>query len=318
MTGTLWLKLLRDLRWPLLIVGLLLMTFEIFWVLVTKRVTTELAPLLDAVTIPQSGFDFFEDYLFRGPGEAFQAMLGGDGISFQDPSQLITIGYIHPLLQTILCIWAVGRASGAIAGEIDRGTMELLLAQPMSRTRIILAHLAVDLTVIPVLCLCMLAGTYLGVWLAGPFEVNLDVLDDFPTNPFIQKPDEARVLLVATDHIAIGLWNTASLLFALSGITMWLSAIGRFRWRVTAWAVLLTLLQFVVNVLGELYKQIAFLRPFTVFYYHRPQKIMLQRDWNADFFGVDVNVIGVLIGVGMVGYLLAWFRFCRRDIPAPL
>ena len=48
---------------------------------------------------------------------------------------MLSIGYVHPLMQTIFCIWAVGRASGAIAGEMDRGTMELLLAQPLARGR---------------------------------------------------------------------------------------------------------------------------------------------------------------------------------------
>ena len=46
---------------------------------------------------------------------------------------MLSIGYVHPLVQIIFCIWAVGRASGAVAGELDRGTMELLLAQPLSR-----------------------------------------------------------------------------------------------------------------------------------------------------------------------------------------
>ena len=39
---------------------------------------------------------------------------------------MLSIGYVHPLVQTIFCVWAVGRASGALAGELDRGTMELL------------------------------------------------------------------------------------------------------------------------------------------------------------------------------------------------
>jgi ABC-2 type transport system permease protein len=71
--------------------------------------------------------------------------MGGESIQLDQVMDMLTIGYVHPLTQTILCIWAIGRASGAIAGEIDRGTMELLLAQPVPRSRVVLAHLAVDL-----------------------------------------------------------------------------------------------------------------------------------------------------------------------------
>ena len=57
-----------------------------------------------------------------------------------------------------------------MAGELDRGTMELLLAQPLSRPRLILAHFGVDLVVIPLLCLSLWGGTCLGTWLVGPIR----------------------------------------------------------------------------------------------------------------------------------------------------
>src|SRR5262249_59662561 len=82
------------------------------------------------------------------------------------------VGYVHPRRHTLVCMWAIGRAAGAISGEIDRGTMELLLAQPVPRWRLILAHGCVDLIVIPILCLSLWAGTGLGSWLVGPIEIR--------------------------------------------------------------------------------------------------------------------------------------------------
>src|SRR5262249_34363183 len=70
------------------------------------------------------------------------------------------------------CVWAVGRAAGAIAGEIDRGTMELLLAQPLARARLVLAHLLLDAVTIPVLCLSLWAGNWVGAWLITPIRVQ--------------------------------------------------------------------------------------------------------------------------------------------------
>ena len=45
--------------------------------------------------------------------------------------------------------------------------MELLLAQPLPRYRLVLAHLAVDLLTIPLLCVSLWAGNWLGAWLVG-------------------------------------------------------------------------------------------------------------------------------------------------------
>ena len=39
-------------------------------------------------------------------------------------------------------------AAAAVSGELDRGTLELLLSQPVPRNRLILAHFLVDLVVI--------------------------------------------------------------------------------------------------------------------------------------------------------------------------
>src|ERR1700676_172488 len=85
---------------------------------------------------------------------------------------LLSIGYVHPLMQTIFCIWGIGRAAGAIAGEIDRGTMELLLAQPVPRSRLVLGHLGVDCVIIPILCLSLWAGTWIGVWMVSPIQLR--------------------------------------------------------------------------------------------------------------------------------------------------
>ena len=86
-----------------------------------------------------------------------------------------------------------------------------------------------------------------------------------------------------------------------------------------------TLVQFLINVLGQLWDKIEVLRPFTVFYYYQPQQLLLQHQWTVDIGTCwrlsqpfPVNMLGVLAGVGAAGYGLAWWTFCRRDLPAPL
>src|SRR5579871_3928248 len=277
--GSLVAKLLRDVRWPLLGVLLLLAGFECLWVKITQRIAGQLLPLLmglaSAWPISKSQL---ENTLFEGPGKIMRTLMGGENINLEKARDMLSVGYVHPLVITILCIWAMGRASGAIAGEIDRGTMELLLAQPVRRSRLILAHLGIDLLTIPLLCLSMWAGTMLGVWLVGPIELSSEDLKRFPF-PVQLDPEALRLDPVI---FGPGLWNVAALVFAVSGYTLWLSAGGRFRYRVLGVAVLLTLVQFLVNVIGQMWDAVAWLRPFTVFYYYQPQQIILQHRWTVD------------------------------------
>jgi len=321
--GALIAKLLRDVRWPLLGVLLLLGGFECLWVKITQRIAGQLLPLLtgmaSAWAISRSQL---ESTLFEGPGKIMRTLMGGENINLERAMDMLTVGYVHPLVITTLCIWAIGRSSGAVAGEIDRGTMELLLAQPIRRPRLILAHLCVDLLTIPLLCLSLWVGTGLGVALVGPIELTGEELKRFPF-PVHVNPDALRL---DPQAIGPGLWNVAALVFAVSGYTLWLSAAGRFRWKVMGTAIFLTLLQFLINVVGQLWEAVGVLRPFSVFYYYQPQQIILGHRWSVDLGAVwnhgqplcALHVLAVLGGVGVVGYGMAVWTFSRRDLPAPL
>jgi ABC-2 type transport system permease protein len=301
MTGTLVRKLCRDVRLALVIVALLLAAFQCLWVKIVQQLSGHLLPMLMWLAGGRnvSGVEV-ERFIFQGPGRIMQTLMGGQEISLFRPTDMLSIGYVHPLVQTILCVWAIGRASGAVAGEIDRGTMELLLAQPLPRYRLILAHLVVDGLTIPLLCLSVWAGNWLGAWLVGILEIG--------------AARESSRLLVDPRIFAPALVSVAALLFAVSGYTMWLSSRGRFRGRVLGLAVLITLLQFLINAVGQLWDAIAWLRPYTVFFYYQPQRAILGRGTLAD----ELASAGVLFAVGAAGYALALWTFCRRDLPAPL
>src|SRR5262249_17618199 len=154
---------------------------QTLWVKITQRTSGELIPLFLGLASAQkmSPLDL-EAILFRGPGKIMQTLMGGDNIKLENAMHMLSIGYVHPLMQTLFCIWAIGRAGGAISGEIDRGTMELPLAQPVPRWRLILAHGCVDLLAIPVLCLSLWAGTAFGAWVVGPIEIKQEDLAKIP------------------------------------------------------------------------------------------------------------------------------------------
>jgi ABC-2 type transport system permease protein len=336
MTLTLIRKLLRDVRLPLLLVCALVLLFQLLWARITHRVVGEIAPYFAYLTGGPEGIKDFLSIIFAGPGKIIQTVIGGESIQLDRTMDMLSIGYVHPLMQFIFCIWAVGRASGAIAGEIDRATMELILSQPLPRSRLVLAHLLVDLITIPLICLSLWGGNWLGYWLLGPVEIKepppevqhmaaLSPLNRLggPKEP--PRPDPARLQI---DPMAFGpaLPAVAALIFAVAGCTMALSARGRFRWRVLGTAVFVFLIMFLLNLIGQMWEEgFGWARPFTVFYYYQPQQIILDHSWGVALHlwpgseGV-VRVPGpaVLLTIGVCGYALALAIFTRRDLPAPL
>jgi ABC-2 type transport system permease protein len=344
MTWVLVRKLLRDLRTALIVVALLVGGFQCLWAKITARILGELQPYFTQLASfgGKSARDV-EDEVFKGPGKIIRNIIGGERVNLDQAMDMLSIGYVHPLMQTIFCIWAIGRASGAIAGELDRGTMELLLAQPLPRSRLILAHFCVDLVTIPVLCLSLWGGTCLGTWIVGPIRPEVpefkppDATHVLKLGPFeyevrgklpIQKEsEEEQRERLAIHPLAFGpaLWVVGGLMFAVCGVTMAMSAAGRSRWRVMGWAVFLTLLQFLVNLVGQMWEPIKPFRPLTIFYYYQPQQVILGKPWTVTVLEGSggqalwsVPMLPVLFGVGLIGYFVALRTFCRRDLPGPL
>lgn len=320
-------KFARDVRPALAVICLLLFLFSALWVKIAQRVTTEISPVFNVVMkLGMPGVDpkKVEKVLFKGPGRVSQAVLGGSDIQFERPQDFLAVALLHPVVLILVCIWAVGRSAGAVAGELDRGTMELLLSQPVPRSRLLLAHLIVDLGAILCICLTVIIGTQAGLAMVGPFVVDYSVLKEISDR--IPIPETAEVMEVTGRPQVPALSNLAALMFAVSGVTMALSAAGRSRWRVIGLAVLIVMTMFTANVVGQLWDSAAFLRPFTLFYYYQPQRIMLKDQWTADLGEVwnheqpllEVPIVGVLFAVGALGYLAAWRIFTRRDLPAPL
>lgn len=327
MTFVLVRKLLRDVRLPLLVVCLLLFAFSAFWVKIAQRVTAEIAPFFNGIAaVSKVNPKLFEEIVFKGPGRVSQSVLGGAEIRFERPTDFLAVELLHPVVLILVSLWAVGRAGSAVAGELDRGTMELLLSQPVPRDRLILAHLIVDAVVIPAVCLSVFAGTHAGLWAVGPFAIDYTVLDKLPKNSLVTIPRGPDVLPVDVSRQPFALVNLAALMFAVSGLTIAISAAGRNRWRAVGFAAFVVVGMFAVNVLGQLWEPAGYLRPATVFFYYQPQKVWLKESWAAELGEAwaggeplcGVPVLPVLVGVGLAGYLVALRVFVRRDLPAPL
>jgi ABC-2 type transport system permease protein len=248
-----------------------------------------------------------------------QSVIGGDQLKFQKAQDVLSIGYVHPLMQVLFCLWAIGRSAGAIAGEIERGTMELLLAQPVPRWRVVVAHFLADVLLIPILCLSLWGGLWFGITLVGELHPDPEAFKALPMPP---KEVDPEILKMDVSAFGAPLLNVAAFLFAVGGLTMWLSAAGRSRWRVIGFAALIMVIQFIMNIIGQIWDTVSFLRPLSLFYYYQPQQIALRGSWSVplDPIGrhIHISMVFVLLAVGAAGYGLALRTFVRRDLPAPL
>ena len=106
---TLVLKLLRDLRLTLFVTASLLCLFQIFWTKIMERIIAQLAPFFYGMA-GYSGIDVkqVEKVVFDGPGKLIRSIIGGETIDLNNAMDMFTIAYVHPLVQTIICIWANG------------------------------------------------------------------------------------------------------------------------------------------------------------------------------------------------------------------
>jgi ABC-2 type transport system permease protein len=322
MTLVLVRKLLRDVRWPLVVVWVILFAFSLLWVKVAQRISTEISPLMNAImTRGNVNPKVFEQVMFKGPGRVTQSMMGGADVRFDRPNDFLAVELLHPVVLILATLWAVGRSASAISGELDRGTMELLLSQPIPRSRIVVAHFLTDCLVIPLLALSIALGTRAGLAAVGPFTVDRSMLDQLL--PGVTFPNAPTVLNVDASRQWLAILVVASLLFAMSGVTIFISSCNRSRWRTIALAAMVMLGMFAFNILGQLWDTAAVLRPCTLFYYYQPQKVWLKGEWFVNLneawpWNVSLPGIAVLLTVGSVGYIGSYIVFTRRDLPAPL
>ena len=196
---------------------------------------------------------------------------------------LLAFGWNHPIAQAIGAAVAIVLAAGAVAGEAESGAIELLLSQPLSRGRYFAAQAGFAVGALALLSLAGLGGTLLGqrVFHVEPFS-----------GPALVRLGADFLLLQC----------------AWFGITLLFSAFGREGGRVASAGFLVALASYLVQVIAQLWERAAFLAPYTLQHYFRPQDILVKGEGIA-------RPVGVLLAVTLVTTAAAWWRFRRRDLP---
>ena len=207
---------------------------------------------------------------------------GGDILSLPGT---IALGFIHPIAVALVLVFALGFAVTAVAGERQRGTLEVLLARPLSRRRIYLTLLIATVLFVALAIAAQVLGIVIGSSLSG----DIGEL----------RPERLALM-----------WLNGVLVFAALG-SVGLATSVSFDRLTPALALSLTfiLISYFLHVLGSMWTAARGLQPWSLFYYLDPKGALSGTMTSGDWL--------VPLGVFCVGLVVALVVFPRRDLAAP-
>ena len=208
----------------------------------------------------------------------------GSGSLFTLPGA-ITLGLQHPLGISMIAIFAVGASATAVAGERAGGTLEVLLARPISRLSLYASILVALLIAAAIVLLAILGGMIGGSAIQG-----------------------------ITDEIDLGLMP----LVALNGFGLW-AAFTTFGMAASVSfdrpgpAIGLSLAYLIANyfleILGSLWTDAAWTQDYSLFHHFNPGQIL-----TGELQPLDLVIV---FAAAVVPIVYAIMVFPRRDLAAP-
>ncbi len=217
------------------------------------------------------------DEIMKNP--AFQALLGKtpDFTSFDGFMSMEAFG----LTSLVICGYVGFLTASFLAGEIEMKTIDLLLAQPVTRVRLVIDRYGALVPVIVLLVLAMLAGVFIGTK-----YMNIDA---------------------SYQWFACALAFMGLFMLAFGAISLFISAImsdGRIAGIVSLG---LLIVMYFMETVGESVEKLAIVRSLSLFHYARYSEILVYHD-------LSIVNIAVLIGIAIAFVALAVIAFRRRDI----
>ena len=235
------------------------------------------------ITATLGSFEADLDTLFDVTPDAFKAMLKTQDVAGADlDAFLAAAAYRHPLFLIILLAFIIASAAGAMAREIERGTVFFLLARPIPRSHLPLARLGAMLLGL----LLFLLLYYLGI--AGGV-LAFDLSD------------------VSLSSLFLVLANALFLTLAIGGYCFLVSALASEGGTAIAIATGISIISFFLDYLASLWDAAEFLGPLSVFHYYDPVSTVIDG-------AVPLLHLSVLGSVALAGFAAAVLAFQRRDI----
>jgi len=265
-SGPIWGRIWRDYWYITLIACGTLLAFH--WLVVTF--------------LPLYNLRYKFTYIKNLP-DIVKAMIGQDILDIISTTSIGSFAYIHPVTLAILVAFAVMMPSWMLVGQIDRGTIELLLSTPTSRRRVVSTTILAGFAGGILLIGAMLIGTWIGVQRTRLPE------------PYMFKP----IICVAV--------NLYALYLLMLSISVFFSSITSIRGMAVGWAMGAAVAAYLIHFLSEWWpviEKISFLGPL---YYFRPIKITTGR------YDPTWDIAILLIASGVL-FITSTIWFSKRDI----
>ena len=225
----------------------------------------------------------FKDLMASGLIPRQMAEFGGGDIFSLTGS--VALGFIHPFAVALNLVFSVGFAGAAIAGERQRGTLEVLLARPISRRRAYATAFAAAALFVAVTVAGLTAGALAGTVATG------------------------RVDELGPGNLPV-LWLNALLLYgAFASVALAASVSFDRLTPALGVALAFVLVSYFFEALGSLWPDASFLQAYSLFHY---------LDARADLSGTPAaSGFAILAAVIVACVAYALVVFPRRDLGAP-
>ena len=255
----------------------------------------------------------------------------------------ISLAYQELIVIMCVAVWSIARGSDVVSGEINRGTMEMLLAQPFSRGKILATQSFVALSGCALLSLSAWGGTCAGVLTTAvkepvatklqlPFYVpgvGTEVTLPLPTTKTVRIPMRQRVDMRLFFPATVNLFCLGVM---ITGLSTLMSSWDRYRWRTIGLVSGILIAQLILKIAGMALEELHPLTYLSLLSAYEPESHVRLADVSPELMssmwlaGEDGQFKGfgplahdlLLFGVGSISFIAASAIFSRRDLPAPL
>jgi len=255
----------------------------------------------------------------------------------------ISLVYDELIVVGCVSLWAIARGSDCVSGELGRGTLEMLLAQPLSRRAVMISQAGVTVVGVAVLSFFAWFGTWCGIHTMSAKQVVTPAFHLPIPLPFVGSEipipfaEPQTMYIPMVDLVDAGLFVPASVnLFAfglmLAGFSTLMSSWDRYRWRTIGIVVGVYAFQIVAKLFGMSADELVWLKFVSAFTAYEPESLVRIADelpqftWSFTMRQSDGTWMGygpmcfhtIMASIGIATYAIALRVFSRRDLPAPL
>jgi ABC-2 type transport system permease protein len=233
----------------------------------------------------------FQDVLLRAIPKDWQRLSGVPFTEVATHAGRVALAFVDPVVVLAATVWGITRGSDAVSGQLERGTMEMVLAAPVRRSAVFVTQALATTAAAALLCSVLFAAVWTAIAL-GPWAGKVD--------PFRFLPAAANVF---------------GLMVCMAGISAAVSAADSYRWRTVGILCGFYVFSILAKLVGRLSKPFWWAGYLSILNAYEPQRLVGDP---AESWPLLATYDGVLIGVGVAAYVIGTVLFAKRDLPAPL